>query len=504
MRSLLDRRFARRSLLRAAGTSVAAALAAACGATPTPQVIKEVVTQVVEKEVTKIVEGTPQVVKETVVVTTEVEKVVKETVVVEKVVAPTPEAITIEFVYNVWPGWQEALEQIIVNFQEANPHLTVAFTNMDWGQFIPALTPRFAAGEPPDIVASDGAFPWVQEFQLLDLRPFVERDQLDLSVIKALDPARVVGDPTGGQYGLPFDFTGSIVAWNKTMFDQYGIPYPEPGTWTMDAFREAAITLTRDADGNSPADSGFDAGNIKVYGASLRNSNMLDQFIRAFGGATFSEDRLTCAIDSSEATEAISFWYDLACNSHAVIGPNPTEQPGAADPFASGATAISIDGEWMMGLWEEGEDFDWDVAASPEGPAGQFQYGASDTLGIPRQAKQMEAAWQFLKYLVFDKEAQMLVAASTSPALAEAALTDEFIGLHTGKRGPSPEMVRWAYERMHAGATADVFNHSLRKDEWGPIWNDMFTSILTLCDQEPVALAVDTASQITEILQRKE
>lgn len=54
-------------------------------ATPTPQVIKETV--VVTKEV-------EQVVKETVVVTKEIEKVVKETVVVtkevEKVVTPTP------------------------------------------------------------------------------------------------------------------------------------------------------------------------------------------------------------------------------------------------------------------------------------------------------------------------------------------------------------------------------------------------------------------------------
>jgi len=68
-------------------------LVAAC-ATPTPEVIKEVVTQVVEveKEVTKIVAGTPVVEKvvETKVVEKEITKVVKETIVVEKVVTPTP------------------------------------------------------------------------------------------------------------------------------------------------------------------------------------------------------------------------------------------------------------------------------------------------------------------------------------------------------------------------------------------------------------------------------
>jgi hypothetical protein len=66
---MMTRRQALKSLL---ALGVGAAALAACGATPTPQVVEKVV----EKEVTKIVEGTPQV--------------VKETSVVEKIVTPTP------------------------------------------------------------------------------------------------------------------------------------------------------------------------------------------------------------------------------------------------------------------------------------------------------------------------------------------------------------------------------------------------------------------------------
>jgi peptide/nickel transport system substrate-binding protein len=69
---------------------VTSMLLSAC-ATPTPETIKEVVTQVVEveKEVTRVVEGTPVV--ETVVETTVVEKEVTKIVEVEKVVTATPE-----------------------------------------------------------------------------------------------------------------------------------------------------------------------------------------------------------------------------------------------------------------------------------------------------------------------------------------------------------------------------------------------------------------------------
>ena len=67
-----ERRTCRRAFLRGAMLLLGGSALAACGATPTPAVI--------EKEVTRVVEGTPQVVKETVVVT----ETVKETVVVEK------------------------------------------------------------------------------------------------------------------------------------------------------------------------------------------------------------------------------------------------------------------------------------------------------------------------------------------------------------------------------------------------------------------------------------
>jgi hypothetical protein len=73
----------RRVILGLSATAGISAVLAACGATPTPQVIEKVV----EREVTKIVEGTPQVVVETVVVQETV--VVKETV---QVAAPTAAA----------------------------------------------------------------------------------------------------------------------------------------------------------------------------------------------------------------------------------------------------------------------------------------------------------------------------------------------------------------------------------------------------------------------------
>jgi peptide/nickel transport system substrate-binding protein len=83
----------RRKVISAKKWSVGAALLiivsmllSACG--PTPQVVSQVVTEVVEKEVTRLVEGTPVV--ETVVETQVVEKEVTKVVEVEKVITSTP------------------------------------------------------------------------------------------------------------------------------------------------------------------------------------------------------------------------------------------------------------------------------------------------------------------------------------------------------------------------------------------------------------------------------
>ena len=117
----------------------AAALLGACGATPTPQVI--------EKEVTKIVEGTPQVVKETVIVEKQsTVEVVKEVTV--QVQASAPAVTTIEW----WPGWPEAaMVAIAKRFEEKNPDIKVnVVSNYPEMQ---AVLAAVAAGKPPDILA---------------------------------------------------------------------------------------------------------------------------------------------------------------------------------------------------------------------------------------------------------------------------------------------------------------------------------------------------------------
>jgi ABC-type glycerol-3-phosphate transport system substrate-binding protein len=106
----------RRHVLLGLGSAAGVAVLAACGATPTPQVVKETV--IVEKESTVVVQATSA--------------------------APT----ALEW----WPGWPDAfMVAIAKKFEEANPDIRVnVVSNYPEMQ---AVLAAVAAGTPPDIIA---------------------------------------------------------------------------------------------------------------------------------------------------------------------------------------------------------------------------------------------------------------------------------------------------------------------------------------------------------------
>ena len=140
-----DRKLNRRTLLRVAGVAGGAAVLAACGATPTPQVVKEtvVVTQEVEKVVkeTVVVEGTPQVVTETVVVTAAAP------------VAGSDMAGNVSmWVFPLTENDTDALwTPLISRFGETYPNIKVGVELLPWYGRREKMLTAFAAGQPPDM-----------------------------------------------------------------------------------------------------------------------------------------------------------------------------------------------------------------------------------------------------------------------------------------------------------------------------------------------------------------
>jgi multiple sugar transport system substrate-binding protein len=63
-----------------------------------------------------------------------------------------------------------------------------------------------------------------------------------------------------------------VLYYNKTMFDDAKVAYPPASAdkaWTWQQFIDAAKKLTKDQNGKTPNDAGFDSNNIVTYGADF-------------------------------------------------------------------------------------------------------------------------------------------------------------------------------------------------------------------------------------------
>jgi len=406
-------------------------------------------------------------------------------------------AASLEFVMNDSPGWADSVNAMMKKYMDTHPNVTVKFTPVAWDQLTTVLPPRFAAGEPPDLLLTDAPWPWVQQGLVIDLNPLIDRDKLDLSLIADTGTGRLPGDSK--RYGLPFDFTGSVVAYNKTHFDKYGIAYPTKG-WTTDNLAEMAVKATRDENGKSPLDGDFDPKKIKMYGLQLSSPYQHGALIKMWGGKPWSEDGKTCLFDEANALESFTFFNDLACKKHAILGPGGA--PANTDPFATGMSAMTIEGEWQIALYKDIKDFDWDVAAWPDGKRENWQYGGSDALGIAKDSKFIDAAWDFEKYWIYDKEAALTTGVIMPPALNEAGLDPKILNGRMGTRGPKMENLVWTYTNMRKRADCSVAYMANHQELWMPVMSDMLAGLYTLCSEPAATLVPKSAKQITEILQK--
>ena len=91
--------------------------------------------------------------------------------------------------------------------------------------------------------------------------------------------------------------------YNKTMFDEAGVPYPEAG-WTYDDMLEIAkkLTIPGEQYGVGIGASNADPSNVFLT---------LSPVIWSYGGDYLNEDQTECTLNTPEAIEGIRYWTGL-------------------------------------------------------------------------------------------------------------------------------------------------------------------------------------------------
>jgi ABC-type glycerol-3-phosphate transport system substrate-binding protein len=405
----MKERVSRRRLLGAVGTltgvCAAGAVLAACGATPTPQVI--------EKEVTKIVEGTPQVVKETVVVTQEVEKVVKETSVVEVMVTPTPiggaEASINVFDYDPTgtDAWVQADKDFEAYFTGKYPHIKVTRDQAPWTGFTEKLLTSIAGGAKYDVIY--GYWEWLPLFMENDvvgpLDDLIAQDS-EISADDFFDYAKETSD--GKTYGLAWFISGWLQWYNKTRVEAAGQAdlkeLNKQGKWDYTAWYEFAKAMTGD-DNGTPI-FGWDMSATRSPTAAI----MMNW---AYGSEFWNEDFSQCILDSAENVEVWKYIQQFYAEK---LTPTPGDMgQGESGPgYTNGRIVGTMAGQWYTRtiVQEMSSDNPFDIGMVPfaKGPVDQVSIAALNSFYFSKAPENPQAAFAWYKERSFSDASSKIYA----------------------------------------------------------------------------------------------
>jgi len=290
------------------------------------------------------------------------------------------------------PSETQALEEVVKTFNEEYAGKIKLVYEPIPGDYKVKLTAMLSAGTAPDIFYLDTS--WAEEFfrkgviQPLDL--LVRKHGLDLSDFypSLLDAFKY----DGRIYGLPKDFSTLALFYNKRMFDEVGLEYPNEN-WTWVDLVYAASKLTRDLDGD---------GQIDVWGLSLYRDgafNRVIPFIVQAEGKVVNDD-LTTALDNSNSVEGIRFYLDLHRKYKVAAAPQDVGAGWLGDAFGKEKAAMVMSGPWMLGFMRDNfPNVDFGVVELPK-------YKQRATMvytvcySIPKTSEHKDEAFIALKYLV--------------------------------------------------------------------------------------------------------
>lgn len=326
-------------------------------------------------------------------------------------------AVEIEYWQYFFDARVTAMEQLIENFEAANPDVTVTMTHFPYADYRTRTAVAIPAGEGPDVVQL--FYGWLNDYidaELIqplptDSFPPAEIDEEFFPMVQAMKRE-------GQYYALPTAVRSLALFYNTRLFDAAGIDGPPT---TLDELVETAAALT-ERDG---------AGNVTQVGITT-GMNAQDHhwfrevLVRQFGGDPYLEDYSVVNYNDEAGLAALEFYTGLE-SEHGVTQFGFMDEPQAA--FRAGRAGMHIDGSFRIGALNNTRGLEWGVAELPAGPDGtQSNYSSYWVNGITSKAEgeRYEAAVRFMQYITSEEAMQVwLEEVGELPARTAAGMTEE-------------------------------------------------------------------------------
>ena len=291
-------------------------------------------------------------------------------------------------------------QSIIADFEAQNENVLVQLEAIAGRDYYTRILTQIAADRAPDVMnIGDDAVPsFVEKGAFLSLDQCLADLDFDTSVYLPglLEP----GTMNGELFFLPKDYSTLAVYFNKTLFDQAGVDYPQDG-WTWDDLLATAQALTQDSD---------EDGQTDIWGIQLSANwtTGFEYWVAAAGGSLISEDGQSYVgfMDSEATIRAAQFYADLY--NEYQVAPPPADFSafgGGNSEFDNGQAAMRIFGRWPQAGMLQNPNIDLGVVGTPaDAVAANILFWGG--FGISSTTDNLQAACNFLSYYAGPEAAQ--------------------------------------------------------------------------------------------------
>lgn len=302
-----------------------------------------------------------------------------------------------KLVVAIWDKNQlDGIQEIIKDFtSETGIEVDIQVT--PWDQYWTMLEAGATGGSLPDVfwMHSNEFNKYAKYEMLLDLTDKINSSELiDLS--KYPEDIVEIYNYEDKQFSIPKDIDTIALWYNKTMFDEAGIEYPNEN-WTWEDFRSACEGLTKE-DGSQ-------------FGYALKPTNNQDGWyntVYSMGGSVISEDKKESRMNDANTIKALELITGIIKDGYTPAYEVMTENNPEA-LFEAGKVAMITQGSWMLAELCNNDyvKANCDVAVLPKDSATGNRVSIYNGLGWVASANTSypEEAWKLIEYLG-SKEAQ--------------------------------------------------------------------------------------------------
>jgi multiple sugar transport system substrate-binding protein len=249
----------------------------------------------------------------------------------------TPQKVTL----NLWHGYTDVeakeFQKLIDEWNVAHPDIQVKTLFVNNDKALQKMTVALQGGKQPDISYQFGSSlsQIATASKLVDLTEYSKQPAVNWNDFIA--GAREAVTSQGKVLGVPALIDNLAVVYNKKMFDQAGVAYPN-ANWTWDDFRAAAKKLTDSSKKQFGFSYPMDASEDSVW--------HYDPLLWQNGGSILTDDLKKAAFNSPEGVRALETLTRMAVDDKSVF--LDMQNSPYTGLFNSGKIGMLITGPWDL------------------------------------------------------------------------------------------------------------------------------------------------------------